>query len=323
MEKVFQLVIFSLLFSFISAQLVEARGWNGEIRTIHVEEKDEKSAWIEMAETEEQSVELLLKILNKSETGAKIFKKAQKRALQQGHQLSDVVLAGEGSLTDTTLIRRFSPDSPEEMEYETKSKVYVNRRLSLIDAVLDLAHELTHYSFRTPFNPYDNNFTLEGFVKSTVEGTGGEVEAFLIECQVLEELFAQEAKNRENCQKIIDPETGRFSKKLGVEHFYRVGAHMRSFEQEMQDYKLQQKDFPHLSKNQALFISSAWGLPYPVAAFKEYVTIMGRACENDLKRLSLLKNRLSRSPASFSESETYQKMQRDFVGRCEQFEAQL
>ena len=92
---------------------------------------------------------------------------------------------------------------------------------------------------------------------------------------------------------------------------------------EIQDYQLKLNDFPHLSKGQALFISSAWGLPYPVAAFKEYVTIMGRACENDLKRLSLLKNRLTRSPASFSESKTYQKMHSDFSGRCQQFEAQL
>lgn len=321
MRIAFQLV--TLTFIFLSSAKLWASGWNGEIRTIHVEKKDQQTAWIELAETEEESIKRLLDLLRESETGEKILKKADKRARGLGEELSDVVLAGEGSLTDTTLIRRFSPNNPNEMEYETRSKVYVNRRLRIVDAVLDLAHELTHYSFRTPFNPYNKNFTLEGFVKSTVEGTGGEVEAFLIECQVLEELFPQEAKQRENCRKIIDPETGRFSKKLGIEHFYRVGAHMRSFKQEMQDYELKERDFPYLSQNQALFISSAWGLPYPVAAFKEYVTIMGRACENDLKRLSLLKNRLSRSPASFSESKTYQKMQSDFLGRCQQFEAQL
>lgn len=315
--------LYSVIFLFSISLSSLAAGWNGEIRTIHEEERDEQASWIKLGETEQKSVQVLLRILRNSPTGNKILDKAQRRADQFGEQLKDVVLAGEGSLTDTTLIRRFSPEHPDKMEYETRSKVYVNRRLRIIDAVLDLAHELTHYSFRTPFNPYDKNFTLQGFVKSTVEGTGGEVEAFLIECQVLEELFSEEAEKRENCQKIIDPKTGRFSKKLGIEHFYRVGAHMRSFKQEMQDYELQQEDFPHLSKGQALFISSAWGLPYPVAAFKEYVTIMGRACENDMKRLSLLKNRFSRSPASFSESKKYQKMQRDFLGRCQQFEAQL
>jgi hypothetical protein len=321
MQTAYNFFIFTFfLFASFSSM---ASGWNGEIRTIHVEKQDEQSAWIKLGETEQKSVQILLNILKNSPTGSEILNKAHKRAQQLGEDFEDVVLAGDGSLTDTTLIRRFSPASPNEMEYETRSKVYVNRRLRVVDAVLDLAHELTHYSFRTPFNPYDKNFTLQGFVKSTVEGTGGEVEAFLIECQVLDELFAQEAAQRENCQKIIDPKTGRFSKQLGVEYFYRVGAHMPGFKREMQDYQLKLNDFPHLSKGQALFISSAWGLPYPVAAFKEYVTIMGRACENDLKRLSLLKNRLTRSPASFSESKTYQKMHSDFSGRCQQFEAQL
>lgn len=320
MQLAYKFYLFVVL--FIIGQTAAA-GWNGEIRTIHTQKRDEQSAWIRLGGTERESIDILLKILGDSATGQKILDKAQARAGKFNNELKDVIMAGEGSLTDTTLIRRFSPSEPDKMEYETRSKVYVNRRLRLVDAVLDLAHELTHYSFRTPFNPYNKNFTLEGFVKSTVEGAGGEVEAFLIECQVLEELFSEEAKQRENCQKIIDPETGNFSKKLGVEHFYRVGAHMRSFKQEMDDYELQAENFPHLSRGQALFISSAWGVPYPVAAFKEYVTIMGRACENDMKRLSLLKNRFSRSPASFSDSKKYQRMERDFLGRCQQFEAQL
>lgn len=311
---------FSLL--FFCAE-VSAQKNLREIRTIHSEEKRIRpdSAWVKLAETEQGSVEQLIQILQRSSTGKKILDKAAIKAQHNGQTLLDVISAGDGSLTDTTLIRRFSPDTPDEVDYETRSHVTVNRRLRVIDAVLDLAHELTHYTFRMPFNPYDHQFNLKSFVKSTVEGEGGEVEAFVIECQVLFELYPNE--NRQNCQKIVDPKSQKLSKTLGVEHFYRVGGHLRSFAQEMGDYALRPDDFPHLSQDDALFISSAWGLPYPVAAFKEYVTIMGRACENDQKRLDILKNQLSRSPASFEKSSRFQKMQNDFDGRCRLFESQL
>lgn len=314
--------LISLFFLFICAE-ASAQNSLRQARTIHVQEKRLRpdSPWIQLSETEQGSVEQLIQILSRSSTGKKILDKAQAKASKNGQQLSDVISAGDGSLTDTTLIRRFSPETPDQVEYETRSHVTVNRRLRVIDAVLDLAHELTHYTFRTPFNPYDHQFNLKSFVKSTVEGEGGEVEAFVIECQVLFELYPHE--NRQNCQKIIDPISQQLSKSLGVEHFYRVGGHMRSFAQEMGDYALKADDFPHLSQDDALFISSAWGLPYPVAAFKEYVTIMGRACENDQKRLSILKNQLSRSPASFENSSRFKKMQDDFEGRCRLFDSQL
>lgn len=316
-------VCFLSLFFFLLVAQASSNTFLREAKTIHTETKRLRSdsPWIQLADSEEQSVAKLIALLEKSATGKKILQKAQAKAAKDGLQIFDVISAGDGSLTDTTLIRRFSPESPEQIEYETRSHVTVNRRLRVIDAVLDLAHELTHYTFRTPFNPYDHQFNLKSFVKSTVEGEGGEVEAFVVECQVLFELYPHES--RQNCQKIIDPITQQLSKNLGVEHFYRVGGHMRSFAQEMGDYALKTEDFPHLSQDDALFISSAWGLPYPVAAFKEYVTIMGRACENDQKRLSIIKNQLSRSPASFESSSRFQKMQSDFEGRCRMFDSQL
>ena len=47
--------------------------------------------------------------------------------------------------------------------------------------------------------------------------------------------------------------------------------------------------FPHLRPTDPLFISSAWGLPYPVAAYREFMGIRKRVCANEGRRLALIK----------------------------------
>jgi hypothetical protein len=49
--------------------------------------------------------------------------------------------------------------------------------LGLKEAILDLAYELTHFSLRLPLTLFIKFFAKE-FIVSTVEGRGGEVEAF-------------------------------------------------------------------------------------------------------------------------------------------------
>ena len=278
--------------------------------------------WYKKSRSDEENFKRLVSALKKVETGRKVIEKATQKAAQQGYTLYDVVAIGDGSLTDTTLIRRFSASNPTHVVYETRSKVYLNRHLKMMDAILDFAHELTHFTYREPFNPYDARFHLKDFIKSTVEGRGGEVEAYMVECKVLKELLPGEGFARSNCPKVFDQKTGSLSKDLGVQEFYKVGHHFDNLKKEMEKFSVTQKDLPQASGNEALFISSAWGLPYPVAAVKEYVNIMDRVCKNDKNRIALMQEKIGRSPASsdsLKDTQDFRLMFEDFKSRCDKF----
>lgn len=296
-----------------------------EIKTLYVERNyTVRTKWVDIAPRQADSLKEIIELLSKSKTGNTILKLAQSKAAEYGKTLEEVIIPGDTSITDTTLVRKFSASRPSHVVYEVKSKVYLSRHLSVVEAVLDLAHELTHFVYRTPFNPYRGDFTLEKFVKSTVEGRGGEVEAYLTECTVLAELFPKKSQYHENCNRVIDERSGKYSMRKGIERFYRVGSFYKKFDKELTIYGITAKNLPELSDSQTLFFSSAYGLPYPVAALREFVSIMGRACENDLKRLSIFKQNIDRLPASkiIDPSETnYRKLSSQYNDRCRHFTA--
>ncbi len=278
--------------------------------------------WYKKSRSDEENFKRLVEALKKVETGKKVIEKATQKAAQQGYTLFDVVAIGDGSLTDTTLIRRFSASNPAHVVYETRSKVYLNRHLKMMDAILDFAHELTHFTYREPFNPYDARFHLKDFIKSTVEGRGGEVDAYMVECKVLKELLPGEGFSRSNCPKVFDQKTGSLSKDLGIQEFYKVGRHFDGLKKDMEKFAVTNKDLPQASGNEAMFISSAWGLPYPVAAVKEYVNIMDRVCKNDKNRIALMQEKIGRSPASgdtLKDNQDFRLMFEDFKSRCDKF----
>ncbi len=278
--------------------------------------------WFKKNLSETENFERLIGFLKKSKTGVAIIDKASKKAQNSGMILTDILQSGDGSLTDTTLVRRFSPHNPLNVDYETKSKVFLNRHLKTLDAILDLAHELTHYSFREPFNPYNYRFKLKDFIKSTVEGKGGEVDAYLVECKVLLEILPGSLENRSNCHKVFDREKNVLSKLKGIREFYKVGDHISEIKKDMQRFTINEGEIPQITSDNATFISSAWGLPYPVAAVKEYVNIMDRVCRNDKNRFDLIQNKMKRSPASeksnVDESE-FKLLIEDFNSRCQVF----
>ncbi len=272
--------------------------------------------WLKLALTEKESIKKLLYLLKRSSTGAKIILKAQAKAAKMGKTLLDVIAAGEISLCDTTLTRKFFPKNPDKTIYISSSKVYLNKNLVVADAVLDLVHELTHFTYRTPFNPYRLSFTLEQFIKSTVEGSGGEVEAYMVECNVLDQLFHKQGAARDYCDEIKNSVSGKISKKLGMEQFYKIGSYYNPFFKELTNFGIRKRDFPSITDELSLFISSAYGVPYPVAAYKEFINIMERSCENDLKRLAIMKQRTGRKPASGGSQKLFKRMKRGYQKRC-------
>lgn len=262
--------------------------------------------WAKWSESEELNVKRLIELLVQSPTGKALVERATRKAHSQGLTLADVVKAGEGSLTDTTLIRKFHPESPENVVYESRSQVYVNRHLAWREGLLDLAHELTHFVHREAFNPYTVNFSLSDFVLSTIEAQGGEVHAFVTECRVMKELFTSEVGTDSNCQQIKRPD-GSFDEKLAREFFYHVGGFYPQLKKLMTDRGIV-NHFPHLKDSKIKFVSSAYGLPYPLAAMQEYQSVLSKVCENDRRRLRFMQE--GRAPAAVT------KFRQDVEMRC-------
>lgn len=269
--------------------------------------------WFQSQVKEESHVKHLLRMLVRSRAGKELVILANKKAKEQGDKLVDILKAGSGSLTDTTLIRKFSVNNPDDIEFENRSIVYINRDLNQYDAVLDLAHELTHFVYRSSFNPYKMNFTLSEFIKSTVEGNGGEAQAFITECQVQKELFPGQSQKRQNCHKIKNIGQEGFSMEKAISHFYEVGRFYKKFESTLHKHGIRD-NFPKISNTSPSFVSSAYGVPYPVAAFEEYLTVLNKVCENDKKRIGYIKQSRSRTPASINEMESeIEKRCSDFI----------
>lgn len=299
------LLLICFLFSLDSPALEE--------KTLHVEgPMGSYDSWTSFSSSEEINIKKLFDLLSRSPSGERLLKEAKEKAGRIGLTLGDVVKAGDSSLTDTTLIRKFSPLSPEHVIYETRSVVYINSSLSWSDAILDLAHELTHFIYRDTFNPYDENFNAKSFITSTIEGNGGEVHAFLTECKVSGELYSQKANARSNCHK-IQLDSGELSYSLAVDLFYHVGNFHESFLKQLKSRNLD-SSFPRLKPDKTNFISSAYGVPYPVAALMEYDLVLKKVCENDQKRLVYMQQGPERSLASSPEG--HQKFVQTYAARC-------
>lgn len=290
-----------------------------EVKTIHVSgSMSGNRTWMDYTSSPELNLKKLLELLSRSNAGEKLIKEASYKASRTGLLLEDVIKVGDSSLTDTTLVRKFSPHSPEHVIYESRSVVYINRNLAWDDALLDLAHELTHYVYREGFNPYSENFNAKDFIKSTIEGNGGEVQAFLTECRVLRELFSRKVQGRSNCQKIQDS-TGQLSFTKAVELFYHVGSYYDGFHGQLSKREIAES-FEALKPEKINFISSAYGVPYPVAALMEYDLVVNKVCENDKKRLAYMQQAgpkregALRGPASVDEGHT--KFVQSYNQRC-------
>lgn len=303
-------LIMKTLFTFLLI-VISLPSFSAEEKTIHVHGPwDTSRTWMQYTSSEVLNLKKLFDLLSRSPTGAKLLKEAEYKAAQSGLELENIIKVGEGSLTDTTLVRKFSPHSPEHVIYESKSVVYINRNLSWDDALLDLAHELTHYVYREGFNPYSESFNARDFIRSTIEGGGGEAQAFLTECYVLKELFSKRVQSRSNCQKIEDL-NGHLSFSHAVNLFYQVGSYYDPFKAQLNKRKI---SFEELNSNKINFVSSAYGVPYPVAALMEYDLIVAKVCDNDKKRLVYMQQGPKRGPAAVDDRQS--KFFQSYTARC-------
>jgi len=270
-----------------------------------------EESWISGANhNNKNNIANLLKILKTSETGQKIITLAKNKYKKN---IFDLIKVGNVSLTDTSLKRSFYPGS-SDIDYEEISTVVINKNLNLRDAVLDLSHELTHFTFRKVFNPYQNNFKIKDYIKRTIEGRGGEADAFIVECRVRKELFGEDSLNENQCGKIIIGND--FSRKRVVSLFYQMGKFYSKFidftNSENYNYQLANSKNIH-------FISSAFNLPYPLAAAMEFINIKDKICRTNKMRIQSFKKEL-RKPASVTKrspsSSVVSQLENNFSKYC-------
>ena len=268
-------------------------------KVIHRDPPSYDRPWLQLAPTPEKALERLISFLEQTGPGKKILHHTRKKMKRDGIKLSDILHRGNKSYINMSLVRKQTPQS-NKIHYIYQSKIFINHNLTVKDALLDIAHELIHYSFKNDFNPYREDFTLDNFIISTIEGPGGEVDAYLAECSVLLALFPRKrGKGNSFCHNIIDPENKKLSRARAIKLFYRLGSHYPSFKRKVSGHNLALANLPHLSKEEALLINATYDLPYPLAALEEYVKITEQTCKNEFRRLKKEGGREKRPMANY------------------------
>ena len=182
----------------------------------------------------------------------------------------------------------------------------LNRALSLADAVVDLAHELVHYNEKGMLDPYKSGFEVSRFIRSGIEGEGGELAALEMECKIawsFEEKFEGFPEHR-LCVR-YKRAGHRFAKEVARLDYYAVGAWMENLPPSLRE------KIPEISERASVFMSSYANKPYPVALAEEYWATRQLACKNNRKKFQLIaaQSATGRSIASLELKEEQRRLQ--------------
>jgi hypothetical protein len=229
----------------------------------------------------------------------------------------DVILRkiqfGLVSKTDAVLTRHYQPETKAESRTRTVT-VILKKNETLLDQVLDLAHELIHALAPPSWDPYDPSLSPGRYIYALLEKKGGEIEAVSSECQVAGEIEAIFGLPTKRCDRYFDrvdaarapaslkdsqtsaSRTERSAKvqvnRLKIQRdFYRVGKWNFLVKAKLKD---EAKMFPLLSQMEPELYSATGRAPYPAALLREYEEITQVACTNVWNR-----KKASRPIASF------------------------
>ncbi|RZA06829.1 MAG: hypothetical protein EOP11_09300 [Proteobacteria bacterium] len=205
----------------------------------------------------------------------------------------DHIRKGDASYTESTFARSYSLlDGRENIEF--RHEVTLNRRLPLSEAVVDLAHELVHFTEKSMLDPYKPGFELKAFVKRGIEGPGGELVALQGECEVawaLGKKFEFYPPHR-----LCAPyrKKRKFDLAQARADYYALGRWLRRAPDALTDA------VPELTDEPVVFTSSYARKPYPIALTEEFETTKLAACENNRKKYRLIaaQGGAGRAPAS-------------------------
>jgi hypothetical protein len=264
----------------------------------------------EPAKTPEQRVQNAIEMLERVPSGRATIELALRTwKLESAQDLSRKVKPGLTSRTDAVLTRHYNPETGDETR-EREITVYVRQDQSLDSMVLDIAHEMIHATSRPSWDPYDADLTPGRYIKSAIEGEGGEIPAVLNECKVALELSQKYGTSLHRCNGYYKGE------QVDVEKiktdFYRVGNWGGELRAALGP---EDKDFPLLSNEAPKLYSSTGNAPYPAALLREFQTLTQIACENSKRRASSFKGRSIASIAGSGASNTAQDTTVHFLER--------
>lgn len=237
-----------------------------------------------------QRIPELVQILEQVPEGRAMLRKAEKK--EEGF-LTRVKL-GDASFTETTFSRAYSLIDGKE-RITLRHEITMNKQLSLANAVVDLAHELVHFTEKGMLDPYRAGFELEQFVRNGIEGDGGELAALSVECRVaweLEERFEKFPPHR-LCRR-YRLRGAVFDEVAARRDYYALGTWFRKVPSALKEA------IPELNANRVLFTSSYAGKPYPLALAEEFGATRQAACLNNRRKYRLIASQSEgdRRPAS-------------------------
>jgi hypothetical protein len=244
-------------------------------------------------------IEMAVEILDRVPSGDALIRKSFKVwNLKNQYELTQVIKPGPVSRTDAVLTRHFDSETGKESR-EREVTIYVNDDQSLVNMILDIAHEMVHATSRPSWDPYDPSLTPGQYILSAIDGEGGEVQAVAMECRVALELSKNYQIPSKRCHSYFNSSSNG-AQTVQIDpiqrDFYRVGQ----WKDEL--VKVLGKEislFPKLSNEAPELYSSTGNAPYPVALLKEYQALTQVACENTRHRYSSAPQRNpNRSPAS-------------------------
>lgn len=188
---------------------------------------------------------------------------------------------GDASFTESTFVRTYSLlDGKERIEIH--HEVTLNKHLNLAEGVVDLAHELLHYTNKGMLDPYKPGFTLKEFVRNGIEGQGGELLALAEECQVAWELEQTYASYPTHILCASYHSKNGFDFAKAKRDYYAVGSWIRKAPIELV------RAIPELSERPAKFTSSYASKAYPVALTEEFIETRKAACANNRRKYHLI-----------------------------------
>ncbi|MDH4468083.1 MAG: hypothetical protein QE271_08495 [Bacteriovoracaceae bacterium] len=255
--------------------------------------------WSKGAKNQKQKRQLIhsmLQWISESPSGKKLVTDADKRALSiYKKNLLDLISVSNASVTDSTVLRRFYAHSPHQVSYEYRSSIFLSGDLNYAHATIDLAHELTHFTYKPLVNPYENFDHPVDFIRKVIDGQGGEVDAFIKECEVGKELMGEEFLSQGLCKHFVDQKLKSIDRQKVIKGFYALGEYKDQFllaiDQLSRNLSTLPESgvnyFPSVSNDSTYLISSAYNLPYPLAAIEEFQKIKTNICRSEWKRISM------------------------------------
>lgn len=238
-----------------------------------------------------------LRLLSEAPRGRALLKRSLEfwKAKSLEELLESSLRPSEVSRTDSVLVRRFDPVKGVEVR-DRQVTVFIREDQTPAAIALDLAHELIHATAAPSWDPYDPKLTAGGYVQVSIEGSGGEMEAVVSECEVGLENPKLATEARPRCEGYWSTHRAGVDTEKVKEDFYRVGQWISWVERQLGK---ERPKFTRLSAKPPRLYSSTGRAPYPVSLIQEYREITAIACENSKKRLAQAKTSLpGRSPAS-------------------------